>query len=227
VIRNWAPVEEYGGTEKRNSWSEQHGLANKFVFLYSGTLGIKHNPAVLLELANRFAEHTDVRIVVISEGPGADWLQEQAQTTTNLIVLGFQPNEKYPEVLASGDVLVTLLDAEAGTYSVPSKILSYMCAGRPILASIPAENLGTRIIQENAAGIVTSPLEIEMFYAAANVLRQDTARRKILGDNAAAYAQSEFKIENIAPRFEAVLSACLHGGPPHMTKPEKLAIAAD
>ena len=64
-----------------------------------------------------------------------------------LMLLPFQPYEVLPEVLASADVLIAILEPDAGVFSVPSKVLSYHCAGRPILAAIPAENLAARIIE--------------------------------------------------------------------------------
>jgi hypothetical protein len=39
---------------RRNSWSARHGLDDKFVFLYSGTLAMKHNPDILWQLALRY-----------------------------------------------------------------------------------------------------------------------------------------------------------------------------
>ena len=41
-------------------------------------------------------------------------------------------------MLASADVLVALLETDAGAFSVPSKVLTSLSAGRPILAAIPA-----------------------------------------------------------------------------------------
>ena len=45
-------------------------------------------------------------------------------------------------MLAAADVLLVLLDASARTFSVPSKVLMYLCAGRPILGgAMPLDNL--------------------------------------------------------------------------------------
>ena len=82
------------------------------VFLYSGTLGFKHNPGLLLALAKAFAEDRDVEVVVNSQGAPADWLRTQAAAAglRNLRVNPFQPYEAMSDVLASADVLVMLVD---------------------------------------------------------------------------------------------------------------------
>jgi glycosyltransferase involved in cell wall biosynthesis len=210
VIRNWATLDDYAGIGKPNLWSEEHHLSDKFVFLYSGTLGLKHNPELLFGLAKRFATVPEVRVVVISEGPGANWLRQKAIETPNLVVLPFQPQERFGEVLATGDVLVALLSQDAGAYSVPSKVLSYLCAARPILAAIPAENLAARIINDNDAGLVVSPDQPDRLFAAANELLGNFERRQALGNNALAYAAREFDIGQIAAGFEQLLGSCVY-----------------
>ena len=54
VIPNWAPLETLPVCDKANEWSRRHGLADKFVYLYTGTLGMKHNPELLLGLAEQY-----------------------------------------------------------------------------------------------------------------------------------------------------------------------------
>jgi len=92
-----------------------------------------------------------VRVVVISEGPGVEWLRERkvAEGLNNLILLPFQNFKEMPDVLAASDVLMAVLEPEAGIFSVPSKVLTYHCAGKPVLGGIPAENLAARIISQN------------------------------------------------------------------------------
>ncbi|MEM7603041.1 MAG: glycosyltransferase, partial [Verrucomicrobiota bacterium] len=56
VIPNWAPLESLPVLAKENPWSKEQGLSDKFVFLYTGTLGMKHNPGLLLALAETFRD---------------------------------------------------------------------------------------------------------------------------------------------------------------------------
>ena len=168
---------------------------------------MKHNPELLVRLARRFRDDPDVRLVVVSEGLGAEWLRERKaeEDLDNLRILGFQPFERFPDVLASADVLVALLEPDAGVFSVPSKVLSYLCAARPVLLAVPPENLAARIVTEHEAGFVTPPDDAGGFVAAAETLLTDAALRETLGRNARAYAERTFAIERIADAFERVL----------------------
>src|SRR5262249_34707356 len=51
TIHNWAPIESLPVRPRENDWSRQQRLSEGLRFLYSGTLAMKHNPALLLELA--------------------------------------------------------------------------------------------------------------------------------------------------------------------------------
>src|SRR5258706_3662523 len=74
VIPNWASMEELPERPKNNPWARANGLAGKFCFLYSGTIGLKHDPELLLKLALTYRDRVDVAVVVVSEGAKAEWL---------------------------------------------------------------------------------------------------------------------------------------------------------
>ena len=73
-------------------------------------------------------------------------------------------------MLASADVLVSVLEAEAGHFSVPSKVQSYLCAERAILLAAPHANLAAAIVARENAGLVVEPDDIEGFLEAAKAL---------------------------------------------------------
>jgi len=208
VIENWAPLDELPQKPKMNAWSRERQLDRNFVFLYSGTLGMKHNPDLLLRLALDHKDDPLVKVVVISEGLGIDWLREQAKShggLPNLELLAYQPFESLPDVLASADVLIAILEKEAGVFSVPSKVLTYLCAGRPLLLAVPAANLASKIVSCSGAGEVCEPNDPEAFLNAARKLRVDGNLRETMAIAARKYAVENFDIQMIADRFEKVL----------------------
>jgi putative colanic acid biosynthesis glycosyltransferase WcaI len=209
VIENWAPINELPERPRRNQWAADHGLSDAFVFLYSGTLGLKHQPELLVDLARRFRNDHGVAVVVISEGLGADWLRTQVSRhgLDNLQVFGYQPYEQLSEVLATADVLVALLEPSAGVYSVPSKVLSYLCAGRPLLASLPQENLAAQTIKDAGAGMVTASGDGRAFLTSAEQMRNEPRIGIEMGRAARSHAETWFRIDLIGDRFEKVLQA--------------------
>jgi glycosyltransferase involved in cell wall biosynthesis len=202
VVENWGVIPPDPLPSKDNDWAAQHGLLGRRVLLYSGALGFKHNPQLFLELATEFRRDDDVRIVVISEGYGAEWLSLRCHEFPQLILLPFQSVENYHKALAAADVLVAILEPTAAKYSVPSKVLSYMTAGRPILAAIPADNLAARTIKAACTGLTVDPENSAELRRLARSLVEDGDCRKRLGAAGLAYARANFNIDGIAARFE-------------------------
>ncbi len=207
VIHNWAPLEDMPVRPRDNAWSRAQNLEEGLRFLYSGTLAMKHNPVLLLELARMLDRDSSGELIVVSEGAGVEWLAEQAASDEigTLRCMGFQPFEALPDVLGSADVLVAILEADAGVFSVPSKVLSYLCAGRPVLLAVPSENLAAKIVDECGAGLTVEPSDMIGFRGAAQRLIDSTELRQKCGEAARRYAETNFDIRRIGDQFEAIL----------------------
>jgi glycosyltransferase involved in cell wall biosynthesis len=207
TVHNWAPLEALPMRPRDNDWSRAQSLGNGLRFVYSGTLSMRHNPALLLELARMLQDKSLGELVVVSEGPGVDWLANQAATEKIITLkrLSFQPFECLPDVLGSADVLVAILEPDAGVFCVPSKVLSYLCAGRPVLLAVPRENLVSRIVANESAGLGVEPTDVTGFCAAALQLAESPALRAQAGHAARSYADTHFDVERIADRFEQIL----------------------
>lgn len=215
VIPNWAPIEELPVKPKDNPWAREHGMSDAFVFMYTGTLGQKHNPELLVELAKAFGGSRDTRIVVISEGPVAEDLRVRASDLglNDFVVLPFQDYAILAEVLGAADVLVAVLESGAGKYSVPSKVLTYLCAGRALLVAVPEANASSALVAESGAGRRSSPGDIATFVANAKALYSNEGDRKAMGRAARLFAERMFRIGVVADRFEAVLAPDTRGNP--------------
>jgi glycosyltransferase involved in cell wall biosynthesis len=216
VIENWAPLDEIVPRPKENVWSLEKGLADKKLVLYTGTLGMKHDPSQILAIAKALQNQVNVAVVVVSEGPAAQWLADQAreQGVSCLSVLGFQPFSVYSEVLSAADVLISILEPDAGAFSVPSKVLSYLCAGRSIVLSAPQDGLASRIIAHTRAGIATPAGQPVQFAQAVKSLLDNPGERAEAGQRGRTYAEQAFDIVRIGDRFEAVLASLLQAEVP-------------
>ena len=213
TIPNWASIDEIPVLPRRNDFSGGHGLDGKFVVLYSGTLGMKHDPSVIIRLAQAFEEDREMLFVVASEGSGTDFLRAEQERLRlgNLRLLPLQPFSSFPAMLASADLHLVMLEREAGVFSVPSKLWSSYCSGRPSMVLVPEENAAARITRESEAGVVVSCDRFDEALEAMKKLRDDHAERKRLGTNARRYAEENFRISEKADRFEEIFSSCLGG----------------
>jgi glycosyltransferase involved in cell wall biosynthesis len=208
TIENWAPIDRIVPERKDNPVARALGLQHDFVFLYTGTLGLKHDTDLLSALAQLAESMPRTQLVVCSEGEAAEHLAARftAERWTRSRVLGFQPIERLSEILGAADVVCAIIDEDAARHAVPSKVATYHAAGRAVLAAIPSANSAARAITRAASGIVVPPSDVGAWLDGAVVLRGDAALRSEYATNARAFAEREYRIEPIAERFRTILA---------------------
>jgi glycosyltransferase involved in cell wall biosynthesis len=215
VVQNWGSLADIRPMPKGNAWAIENRLVGRFNFVYTGTLGLKHDPTLLVALAEAFREEADV--IVVGQGAGMEIIRQAREAgLSNLKAFPPQPMDCYSGVLGSADVTVALLEADAGLFSVPSKVQSYLCAERPVLLSAPEHNLATRTVREVEAGIAVQPGRRSEFLEAAARLFRDADYRVACARRARHYAEEHYSIDGIADRFTALFDAVgSAGGPVH------------
>jgi glycosyltransferase involved in cell wall biosynthesis len=149
---NWTPINLFLRREPSMANSTQK------IAVYAGTLGMKHRPELLIHLADN-AEFKKLGgvVVVVSQGQGRELLEKSSNIRTNIVLKNFLTLPELGQLFADASVLLAVLEPEASNFSVPSKIMSYLSAGKPIVASIDPNNASAKILVENSAGIVIPP----------------------------------------------------------------------
>lgn len=167
---------------------------------------------MLSAAAAYFRKHKDVVFIVISEGLGADFLQKEKeqQQLDNLLLLPFQDFREMSQVLGTADILLAILEQDAGAYSVPSKVLTYLCAEKPIVLAMPPDNLSAAIVLDNKAGYCIAPDNPQGFCRQIEKLVTDPALREEMGRNGRAYAERTFDIQHIENKFLQVFNTILN-----------------
>lgn len=204
VIENWGIIADVPLLPRDNDWARANMPGDRPRIVYSGTLARKHNPGLLLALARNL----DAEVYVFSEGsaPATLAATAAAEGLDNLHVRPWVPVEDLPSMLAGADVLFALIEPDAGIFSVPSKVLSYLSAGRAILAAIPGGNLAARNVLREDAGLVSEPGDEAALVRNARRLLDDTELRSRMGRNGRNYAERAFDIDVIADRFASLLT---------------------
>lgn len=208
LLENWGNLEDFPKGLSAGEWASQYGLDQTVNVMYTGTLGLKHDLHTFFDLAVAFKDRPDIRIVIVSSGQAADKIRIEAarKRIHNLVVLPFQPHAEVPTMLASAAVLVAPLNPSAGSFCVPSKILSYLCSGRPTVIAIDPENLAAKTILRSQSGLVVRPGDSKEFIKAVARLIDDPAFRLEAGSNARAYAEVNFNIDTIMETFIGILA---------------------
>lgn len=210
IIPNWAPIDSIPVLGKNNAFSLEHGLADKFIVLYSGTMGMKQNPEIVVQAATALLPFPQIVFVFISNGVGMEYLYKQKveKRLHNLLLLPLQPFDQVPNCLATADVGLVLLDADAGDYCVPSKVWSLYCAARPVLLVVPRSNLAAQVTLAQDAGLLLEPSESAKLAQTILLMYEQPERCQLMGQNGRTFAEKNFQIDSIADQFEKIIKDC-------------------
>lgn len=177
VIRNWVDVTKIKPLGRPSDYRAELGLADGvFVALYAGALGAKQGVGLLIEAARRLRDRSDIRMVVAGDGPMRGMLEAAAADLPNLIVLPFQPEERFSEFLGLADVHLMPQEKGAADLMLPSKLGGMLASGRPILVTADP---GTELAEFlGGAAVCTPPGDVEAMVAALTAMADtpDAAR---------------------------------------------------
>ena len=204
-IPNWGNLESinYSMSKNINFLKENNLDTKKFYILYSGTLAMKHNPELIIQIAK---ENKDIGIIVIGVGSGFENLKNKQHLPNNIYLFPIQPFDKIDEILNSADICLGILNDDASSFSVPSKILNYLCAGKPIILSAPKDNLASKIITDSNSGKVFDTNNIQEINSYINYLKNNPEISQKIPINSRKYAVDNFNIEKISKKFKILIN---------------------
>jgi colanic acid biosynthesis glycosyl transferase WcaI len=160
VIPVWLDVRDIVPMQRDNPWRREMEIeSEKFVVLYAGTIGLVSGAEVVVEAARLLRSRRDILLLLVGEGQAKDRVEAMAREfgLNNIRFLPFQPRERLSESQATADVSLVTLAPGRGKTSVPSKVLGYMAAARPVVAAVDKDCDTAELIRTSGCGLVVSP----------------------------------------------------------------------
>ena len=209
VVPDWADGDFIRPASRATALREAWGLGNKFVVLYSGSIGYSSDLETLLGAASALAGMPETAFVIVGDGVKLAGLREQASSLglANVSFFPLQPRERVPEVLATADMTVVTLSAAGGRVSTQGKLYSLLAAGRPVLAIVPPGNDARRVIESSGCGWVVDSGDVAGTAAVIREACADPSMAAERGRRARARFDGDFSLDICARRFEQRLLA--------------------
>ncbi|HWF49002.1 MAG TPA: glycosyltransferase family 4 protein [Solirubrobacteraceae bacterium] len=178
--------------------------------IYCGTVGMAQGVGTLIDAAQELARAATgaperYEFLIVGDGAEREALMRKAgeQGLTNVRFEGRVERSRVPGLLASADLAVLCLrDVPLFEDALPTKLLEYMAAGRPVVAAAAGD--AARLLERSDAGIACAPDDPSALAASISEATRDPVRANEMGVNGRRYVQEHCSREAFVDKLEAI-----------------------
>lgn len=206
VVPNWERADLYLADGETSVWDgySDLGLADRFVVLYLGNVGLGHRFDTVLGAARSLVDD-DIAFLFVGGGPRWDELRASAQGLPNVVMHGYVDKDVTPAVLRGAHTaLICLDDAALGVMS-PSKLHGSLGMGLPITYVGPARSNVDEAIERFGCGASVRHGDVDGLVAAIRAWRDDPARREAAARAARKAFEEAYCDAATLPQWDALL----------------------
>ena len=222
AVPNWVDTEALKPGPRENAFRREHGLDGRFVVTFAGVMGWSQGLDVIVDAAAGLSELPGVVVVFVGDGVEKARLEEKVRQMglSNVRFLPMQPRERYALVLDGSDVCLVTLRPDVTTPVVPSKILSAMAAGRPVVASVPLEGDAPALIEEAGCGLSVPAGDGKALSAAIRRLYEDRGLALRMGESGRRAAETVYSLESCLRTYETLFERLMAAARGRQADPE-------
>ena len=159
-----------------------------------------------MDAAALLKDAPDIQFYIAGDGLEKNRLLHRAEGVRNIIFLPILPREEYVQLLHGSDVCLATLRREVRTPVVPSKILSIMAAGRPVVASMPLSGDAPALIRDARCGICIEPENPAKLADAIRSIYREPEIAAAFGEQGRKFAEDHFSLDACAAMYESIFT---------------------
>jgi len=205
------PMEKAVALERLSGLLPVDEVKNKFVILYSGSMGPCQDLGRVLDAAKLLSNEGNIVFLLMGAGQERSMLVKRVkkEDITNVLFWPYVPWELMPYVLNVADACVLVLRNHPMYFlALPKKFFEYVACGKPVIAFCPKGEV-TRLVERWGAGVVVDPDDAEGLAEAVRLLSRNRKLVLEMGRNARRMAESLFSLEKIGEQLNNLLKAAL------------------
>lgn len=208
---NSAEVQSLECFSSENEACLGRNIASSFSVVFAGNIGIAQSCETIIEAAKLLQDFQSIKFYLIGTGSMAMSIAKEISIhqLTNVTMTGQLPHEELASIYTSASVLLlTLRNEPALSSTIPSKLQSYLAAGKPVIACCNGE--AASVVAKANAGI-SCPADdgVALAKAVLALYELSPEERTCLGNNGRDYFELHFILQNrvaeLMSHFEDVI----------------------
>ncbi len=205
VILNWVDPEEYD-RPPRPELLARMGLGGKFVLMFAGVMGYAQGLHTVVDCARLLQGRPEIAFLLVGDGVQKRQLVRQARGLRNVHFHPFVSREAYARLARTVEVGLVTLHPSMATPVVPSKVLTYMAAGKPWIASVNDESDARLIAERAGCALVCRPGDPESMASKALELYGNRQLCREMGEKGRRYCEENFSKSKCIDEYDNMLS---------------------
>lgn len=180
----------------KNPLLSSFDINNKFCILYSGNMGKSHDIESMVKAAKMLEKYKNIQFLFVGEGEYFDKIlcEIKSNKVKNIKLFPLQKESNLPYTLASANISMVSLDVGFEDIMIPSKSISYLAAGSPIIAVCRSPSTLSDIVINSGAGLVVEPRRPDLIVKAILNFYNDKSNSKRASANARKFAISKYSV---------------------------------
>lgn len=176
----------------RKQFREKYGIRDTdCAFVFGGNLGLSQGIPEMIQCIRAAAHISDVKFVIVGDGTEKEVLFQALAHQSNVLLYDWLPKEDYDTLVDACDVGLLFLYPKYTVPNIPSRLVSYLISGLPVVACVdPANDIG-EILTEHNCGISMLNGDTVKFVEAVNYMKE-RANREVLGKNSRKLFESNY-----------------------------------
>lgn len=197
-------------TTNQRDVSVAKDIADNFSLVFAGNIGKAQSCETIVEAAKLLQDAHNIKFYLVGNGSMAESISQKISDSRlgNVVMTGRVSVEDMPSIYASASVLVlSLRDDPALSETIPSKLQSYLAAGKPIIVS--SNGASANIVIKANAGLACPAGNAESLAKAVQMLYEmQPEKRARLGVNGRNYFMAHYylpdRVAELARHFEDI-----------------------
>lgn len=192
-----------------NAWRHEKGIPDStFIAMFAGTIGLVSGADILIDVALALRDQPDFLLLCVGEGLLKDSMAEKARQygLSNIRFLPFEPRERVVGMHASADLMLLTMQKGYPDVSVPSKLITYLASGKPVVCAVPPEAAVAQVVLGDDCGVVVPPGDAPSIARAILDIIHTPGAAARLGGNARVSFEKRFTFERAYAQFRDLLA---------------------
>jgi colanic acid biosynthesis glycosyl transferase WcaI len=210
LVPDWADSQRVYPIADATAFRRANNLSpEQFLVLHSGNMGKKQDLMNVVRAAEICRSRPEIVWLLVGNGEERALIAEEIRRRNieNIRLLPLQPAESLAEMYSAADVLLLNQKAAVQDAVIPSKLLTYMAAGRAVIAAVNERSEAARQVRVARCGLIAPAESPDALVRTVLEMRESAALRKEFGGNGRAYADLNFTKQKVLDEYEFIFNS--------------------